>query len=60
LAYERVKAIEGVLTERGVRPTLVEALGDQMPVASNGTDVDREKNRRVEVWLAALDAARAP
>jgi phosphate transport system substrate-binding protein len=60
LALDRVKVIEEELTQRGVRPTIVEALGDQMPVASNATDSGREKNRRVEVWLTTAVPASAP
>ncbi len=60
LALDRVKVIEEELTQRGVRPTIVEPLGDQMPVASNATDSGREKNRRVEVWLTAAVPASAP
>jgi phosphate transport system substrate-binding protein len=56
LSQERAKVIEGELIERGVRPNVVEALGDQMPVAANDTEVGREKNRRVEVWFAANGA----
>jgi flagellar motor protein MotB len=29
----------------------VEGFGAAMPVASSATDPDRERNRRVEVWL---------
>jgi phosphate transport system substrate-binding protein len=29
----------------------VEGLGPEMPVASNDTEVGRERNRRVEVWF---------
>ncbi|HEX3760257.1 MAG TPA: substrate-binding domain-containing protein [Kofleriaceae bacterium] len=31
----------------------VEGLGAAMPVASNATEADRQRNRRVEVWLDA-------
>jgi phosphate transport system substrate-binding protein len=53
LSQDRAKVIEGELVERGVTPSVVEALGDQMPVAANDTEVGREKNRRVEVWVAS-------
>jgi phosphate transport system substrate-binding protein len=34
-----------------VQAVEVEAMGHELPVASNDTEAGREKNRRVEVWL---------
>jgi phosphate transport system substrate-binding protein len=44
--------VEAELAERGVRAALVEGRGSEMPVASNADEAGRERNRRVEVWLA--------
>ena len=51
LSLERAKKIAEELRERGVRAVDVEAMGSEMPVASNDNENGREKNRRVEVWL---------
>jgi flagellar motor protein MotB len=36
-----------------VHATYVEGFGAAMPVASNATEADRQRNRRVEAWLEA-------
>jgi phosphate transport system substrate-binding protein len=51
LSRERAKKVEEELAARGVRASRVDALGQEMAIASNDTDAGREKNRRVEVWL---------
>jgi phosphate transport system substrate-binding protein len=51
LSHERAKKVEEELAARGVHVALVDALGQEMPLSSNGTDPGRERNRRVEVWL---------
>lgn len=51
LSLERAKKIAAELRERGVRAVDVEAMGSELPVASNDNENGREKNRRVEVWL---------
>lgn len=51
LSLERAKKIAEELSERGVRAVDVEAMGSELPVASNDSENGREKNRRVEVWL---------
>jgi len=51
LSLERAKKIAEELSERGVRAVDVEAMGSELPVASNDNENGREKNRRVEVWL---------
>ncbi|MES1189177.1 MAG: OmpA family protein [Myxococcales bacterium] len=51
LSLERAKKIAQQLQERGVHAVDIEAMGSELPVASNDTDSGREKNRRVEVWL---------
>ncbi len=51
LSLERAKKIADELSQRGVRAVELEAMGSELPVASNDSDTGREKNRRVEVWL---------
>lgn len=51
LSQERAKKLAEQLRERGVGAVDVEAMGSELPVASNDTESGREKNRRVEVWL---------
>ena len=51
LSLERAKKIADELSQRGVRAVDVEAMGSELPVASNDSDAGRERNRRVEVWL---------
>lgn len=51
LSARRAKVIEQELTARGILPRIVAGFGAAMPVASNETEVGRNKNRRVEVWV---------
>jgi phosphate transport system substrate-binding protein len=51
LSQARAQAVSRELAMRGVRVGAVEGFGAAMPVASSATDPDRERNRRVEVWL---------
>ncbi len=51
LSLERAKKIADELGQRGVRGVDLQAMGSELPVASNDTDAGRERNRRVEVWL---------
>jgi phosphate transport system substrate-binding protein len=51
LSRERAKKVDEELAARGIRAARVDALGQEMAVASNDSDSGREKNRRVEVWL---------
>jgi phosphate transport system substrate-binding protein len=51
LSLERAKKIADELRQRGVPAVDLEAMGSELPVASNDSDAGREKNRRVEVWL---------
>lgn len=51
LSLDRAKQIAEQLRERGVNAVDLEAMGSALPVASNDTDMGREKNRRVEVWV---------
>jgi outer membrane protein OmpA-like peptidoglycan-associated protein len=50
----RAEAVRAALVSRGVEPRriVVRALGDSYPVASNETELGRERNRRVEAVVA--------
>jgi phosphate transport system substrate-binding protein len=50
LSLERAKNVGDELAARGVQAS-IQALGHELPVASNETEEGREKNRRVEVWV---------
>jgi phosphate transport system substrate-binding protein len=52
LAQARADAVARELTMRGVRPAVVRGLGAARPVADNRDAAGRERNRRVEIWLA--------
>jgi phosphate transport system substrate-binding protein len=56
LSGERAEEVRRALVEiAGTSPGAIVAkgYGELMPVACNGDDAGRQKNRRVEVWLAA-------
>jgi phosphate transport system substrate-binding protein len=51
LSRQRADTIAGELAARGVHAATVDGFGATMPVAANFTATDRERNRRVEVWI---------
>ena len=51
LSKDRAKAVADQLQMRGIKPSVVNGFGKDLPIASNDTEDGREKNRRVEVWL---------
>jgi phosphate transport system substrate-binding protein len=51
LSEERVRALERELQGEGIRQILTRGFGQELPVADNGTEEGRNKNRRVEVWV---------
>jgi glucose/mannose transport system substrate-binding protein len=51
LSKDRAKAVADQLQMRGIKPSVVNGFGRDLPIASNDTEEGREKNRRVEVWL---------
>ena len=51
LARHRAAVVAAVLAQHGVRVAQSVAFGSDLPVAGNGTDTGREKNRRVEVYV---------
>jgi len=51
LSQHRAQTIARELEVRGIHPAIVDGFGAAMPVASNATEADRQRNRRVEAWL---------
>lgn len=51
LSRDRAQAVAEALRARSIDPALVTGFGQDLPVAPNDTEENREKNRRVEVWL---------
>jgi phosphate transport system substrate-binding protein len=52
LSRQRARTIAKELETRGVHPAVVEGFGAAMPITTNTTAADRERNRRVEIWIA--------
>ena len=59
LSLRRAKAVRDVLQERGVKAEqmMVQGMGPQRPVASNGTAAGRAQNRRVELHIDVPESA---
>ena len=55
LSKFRAEIVKNYLIAKGVSPSKIEAfgMGSENPIASNDTSVGREKNRRVEIRIAA-------
>ena len=53
LSLQRAQAARNYLTARGVDPSriAIAGRGEHQPVADNGTDAGRARNRRVEIFL---------
>lgn len=51
LAHERAQAVQAALVQRGVGVAQLLAFGAAMPLAGNDSDLGRQKNRRVEIWV---------
>lgn len=52
VSLERARAVAAELATRGVRVHTVKGFGSVLPIAANDSEAGRERNRRVEVWLA--------
>jgi phosphate transport system substrate-binding protein len=48
---ELAQAVDTELGARGLRASVVEGFGGDMPTATETTEFGRTKNRRVEIWL---------
>ena len=53
LSLERARSVHDYLTSRGVSPSHMQTAGrgEREPVADNGTESGRARNRRVEIYL---------
>ncbi len=51
VSENRAKAVAAVLRQRGIAVGQAIGLGSIQPVADNGTEAGRDKNRRVEVYV---------
>ncbi len=51
LSLQRAKVVADVFAKRGLPPGQVVAFGSDLPIADNGAEDGRQKNRRVEVFL---------
>jgi len=54
LSRQRAETIAHELALRGVPAANIEGMGAAMPLAPNTTEIDRQRNRRVEVWLEGV------
>lgn len=52
LSAARAEQVARALAQRGISGVAVEGFGSALPVATNATPEGRERNRRVEVWVA--------
>lgn len=53
LSFRRAKALKGYLQRKnvGIEKMVMCGFAEEYPVASNQTEIGRQKNRRVEVWI---------
>ncbi len=56
LSVKRASSVQGYLTTQGVRldRTRIKGFGESMPVANNASDIGRQRNRRVEIYLKPI------
>jgi phosphate transport system substrate-binding protein len=59
ISTDRADYIAQLLIRRGIDPSRVRGLGGAAPVASNDSEIGRQRNRRVEVWLGPPGAQTA-
>jgi phosphate transport system substrate-binding protein len=52
LSNQRVGQVAQELRSRGVMVAAAEGFGSAMPVADNSTKEGKQRNNRVEIWLA--------
>ncbi len=51
LSEERARVVKRMLDARNVRTLVARGFGEIIPIATNSTEVGRQHNRRVEVWI---------
>ena len=58
LSRQRAEAVMQALIDRGVDPARLsaEGLGEENPIADNGTAQGRSQNRRVEIYVVGADS----
>lgn len=56
ISTDRADYIAQLLIQRGIDPSRVRGLGGAGQVASNDSEIGRQRNRRVEVWLGPAEA----
>ena len=57
LSFKRADEIKKFLISNGIKNIIeIKGLGDANPIAPNNNDENRRKNRRVEIYLKAIDA----
>lgn len=56
LSMRRASSVKGYLVNQGVgsRRTRTQGFGETKPIANNGSDYGRERNRRVEIYLKPI------
>ena len=52
LSLARAEQVAKALAQRGIVGVSVDGFGSALPVASDVTREGRERNRRVEIWIA--------
>lgn len=65
VSQSRAKMVAQQFQQRGLKPAMVKGFGPDLPISSNDSDIGRERNRRVEIWLkqaqcGAPSLARSP
>jgi phosphate transport system substrate-binding protein len=51
VSKKRADAVAALFVRQGLTPGKVAGFGSELPVADNGTEAGRERNRRVEVYI---------
>ena len=51
VSTKRADAVAALFVRRGLTPGGVQGFGAELPVADNGTEAGRQRNRRVEVYI---------
>jgi phosphate transport system substrate-binding protein len=52
LSRERAVRVAKAFAQRGITGATIAGFGPAIPVADNSTEIGRERNRRVEIWLS--------
>jgi len=52
LSRERAVRVAAAFAQRGITGATIAGFGPVIPVADNATEIGRERNRRVEIWIS--------